>query len=90
MEIMVENIKCGGCTSTISKKLTEVFGVGSVEVNAELGSVTIDVDSSKRQEMVETLLSLGYPEIDSVHGFDSTKAKAKSFVSCAYGKMVKK
>jgi hypothetical protein len=35
-------------------------------------------------------LSLGYPEIDSVHGFDSTKAKAKSFVSCAYGKMVKK
>lgn len=90
MEIIVENIKCGGCAATISKKLTEAFNTNPVEVNVELGSVSIDVDNSKRQEVVEILLSLGYPEIDSVHGFDSTKAKAKSFVSCAIGKMDRK
>jgi len=39
--------------------------------------------------LAKVLLDLGYPEIDSVEGFDSAKAKAKSFVSCAIGKMDK-
>ncbi len=87
MNITVENIKCGGCAGTITKKLTKVFDTDKVNINIEQGIVDIDIDESKREELIEVLLDLGYPETDSVHGFDSAKAKAKSFVSCAIGKM---
>ena len=89
MEIFVENIKCGGCASSIQKKLNEAFDTQSTEVNVEQGMVSLEADDTKRDEVVETLLGLGYPETDSVHGFDSAKAKAKSFVSCAIGRMDK-
>ena len=89
MEIFVENIKCGGCASSIQKKLNETFDTQSAEVNVEQGMVSLEADEAKRDEVVEVLLGLGYPETDSVHGFDSAKAKAKSFVSCAIGRMDK-
>ncbi|SMN11650.1 Heavy metal transport/detoxification protein [uncultured Candidatus Thioglobus sp.] len=89
MNITVDNIKCGGCAGTITKKLTTTFDTNEVDIDIEQGVVKIDVDDSKRDEVVKILLDLGYPEIDSVHGFGSAKAKAKSFVSCAIGKMDK-
>ena len=89
MEIFVENIKCGGCASSIQKKLNETFDTQSAEVNVEQGMVSLEADEAKHDEVVEVLLGLGYPETDSVHGFDSAKAKAKSFVSCAIGRMDK-
>ena len=85
MEITVDNIKCGGCAGSITKKLTEVFDTDKINVNIEQGIINIDLDDSKKNELIEVLLDLGYPETDSVHGFDSAKAKAKSFVSCAIG-----
>ena len=87
MEIAVENIKCGGCAGTITKKLSAAFETNNIDVNIEQGVITIDLDGSKKEELVKVLLDLGYPEIDSVHGLNSAKAKAKSFVSCAIGKM---
>ncbi len=87
MNIAVENIKCGGCASTITKKLTEAFDTKTIKVDVEQGLINIDIEDSRREEVSQMLLSLGYPETDSVHGFDSAKAKAKSFVSCAIGKM---
>jgi copper chaperone CopZ len=89
MEITVDNIKCGGCAGSITKKLTEVFDTDKINVNIEQGIINIDLDDSKKNELIEVLLDLGYPETDSVHGFDSAKAKAKSFVSCAIGTMNK-
>jgi copper chaperone CopZ len=89
MEITVENIKCGGCASTISKKLTSVFNTNKIDINIEQGIVSIDIDNSKKDELVQVLLGLGYPETNSVNGFNSAKAKAKSFVSCAIGKIDK-
>lgn len=89
MDITVENIKCSGCTGSITKKLTAAFDTDNININIEQGIVSIDLDDSKRAELVKVLLGLGYPETDSVHGFDSAKAKAKSFVSCAIGKMNK-
>ncbi len=86
MNITVENIKCGGCAGSITKKLTATFDTNNINVNIEQGVITIDLDDSRREELAKTLLDLGYPETDSVHGFDSAKAKAKSFVSCAIGK----
>ena len=89
MNIIVENIKCGGCSGSITKKLTTAFDTENIEVNIEQGTITIDIDDTRRDEVTKVLLSLGYPETDSVEGFDSAKAKAKSFVSCAIGKMDK-
>ncbi|SMN00238.1 Heavy metal transport/detoxification protein [uncultured Candidatus Thioglobus sp.] len=89
MNIAVDNIKCGGCAGTITKKLNATFNTDEVDIDIEQGVIKIDVDDSKRDEVVKVLLDLGYPEIDSVHGFGSAKAKAKSFVSCAIGKMDK-
>lgn len=87
MNITVENIKCGGCAGTITKKLSAAFDTDNIQINIEQGIVSIDVDKSKKTQVAEILLNLGYPEINSVQGFSSTKAKAKSFVSCAIGKI---
>ena len=89
MDIVVENIKCGGCANSITKKLRESFGSKNINVDVETGVVSIDIDESRKPEVAEVLLNLGYPESDSIHGFDSAKAKAKSFVSCAIGRMDK-
>lgn len=89
MEIIVENIKCGGCAGTITKKLNQVFDTDSIAVNIAQGCINIDIDDSKHDELAKTLLELGYPETDSLQGLKSVKAKAKSFVSCAIGKMDK-
>ena len=89
MEITVENIKCGGCAGSITKKLIATFNTEKISINIEQGIINIDLDKSKRDELIQVLLDLGYPETNSVHGFDSAKAKAKSFVSCAIGKMDK-
>ena len=89
MKIVVENIKCCGCTSSITKKLNEVFDTENIDINIEKGLIDIDIDESRKDELAEVLLDLGYPESDSVHGFGSAKAKAKSFVSCAVGRMDK-
>ena len=89
MDIYVENIKCGGCAGTITKKLSAAFNTNNIDINIEQGLISIDIDESKKEKLVEILLGLGYPETNSVQGFDSAKAKAKSFVSCAIGKMDK-
>ena len=83
----VENIKCGGCASTLKSKLLEDFG--EVEVNLELEprEITLDITDEKIESLREALLSLGYPMEGEDLGFlQNNTAKAKSFVSCAIGK----
>lgn len=87
-EIEVENIRCGGCANTISKKLLEKEGVDSVDVQIEDQLVVIETkDEVVKQLAIDTLASLGYPEKGSVEGLAALKGKAKSVVSCAVGKM---
>ena len=81
----VQNLKCGGCAKTISNKLSEVEGIQSVIVEKDSASVSFehqgaDVASFAKQ----ALRQLGYPTIDDENGM---LLKAKSFVSCANGKM---
>ena len=83
----VENIKCGGCANTIKTKAIEFDGVTDVSVEIESGQVTIDGDEDRRDDYATGLAKLGYPEAGSVHGLESAGAKAKSFVSCAVGRM---
>ena len=86
-EISVENIKCGGCAGTIRKRLNELDAVNDCQVDVESGTVSISGDESHRQTVAELLLKLGYPECGTAEGLKAAKAKAKSFVSCAVGKM---
>ncbi len=87
IEIQVENIKCGGCASSIQKGLLAEPGVSSVEIDIEQGVVKIDTSEDAREVYAAKLLSMGYPETGSAEGIAAAKAKAKSFVSCAIGRV---
>lgn len=86
-ELSVENIKCGGCAGTITKRLNELDAVSDCQVDVENGVVCITGDESNKSEVTALLLKLGYPESGTAEGLKAAKAKAKSFVSCAVGKM---
>jgi len=85
--IAVENIKCGGCANSIRKALSDLKGVTGVSVDVEQGEVRVEGDDAARSGVAKRLLELGYPERDTASGIGSVAAKAKSFVSCAIGRM---
>ncbi|NOQ31914.1 MAG: heavy metal transporter [Helicobacteraceae bacterium] len=85
----VLNVKCGGCSSTLTKKLiAEGFKDIEVDLTCEPRKVTLDViDEAHEALLKSTLRKLGYPLVDDNFGFiDGAEMKAKSFVSCAIGK----
>ncbi len=84
MDFKVDNIRCGGCANTITKKIKEKFSVASVDIDTEEGIVSIDIDDSSIDDVYEVLLSLGYPKTGENNGVFT---KAKSFTSCAIGKI---
>ena len=86
-ELNVENIKCGGCAGTITKKVNAIDGVNTTEVDIEAGIVKVDGEDNLQETILSTLLKLGYPESGTTEGIAAAKAKAKSFVSCAVGKL---
>ena len=86
-KISVDNIKCGGCANTITTKLNQLETVNDCQVDIDSGTVVITGDESNRAEVSRRLLKLGYPEKGSTEGLNAAKAKAKSFVSCAVGKI---
>ena len=84
----VINVKCGGCASTLKEKLSEQFGEVEVDLEKEPREITLDIKEEEIVSLGKTLKKLGYPFITEKMGFvDGTSAKAKSFVSCAIGKM---
>jgi copper chaperone len=85
--IEVENIKCGGCANSITRSLQKLDGVSNVGVDIESGRVTITSASENRAQLVAALLKNGYPEKGSTEGLQAARARAKSFVSCAIGKL---
>ena len=87
--ITVENVKCGGCAKTIETNLVKNPNVQKVTVDIEQGQVAVEGVNLQRETLIGTLASLGYPEKGSVAGLESLKAKGKSFVSCAIGRMDK-
>ena len=87
LSIQVENIKCGGCANSIKKRLMDEAGVSTVEIDVVNGRVSIDGENLDRDAIAAHLLKMGYPESGSVEGMKAATAKAKSFVSCAIGKV---
>jgi len=85
--ILVQNLKCGGCAHTISTKLATIKNVSNLQVNVEESKVSFEYSNEEDAFKVkEKLKNLGYPSVDDSNSFSS---KAKSFVSCATGKLSK-
>jgi len=82
--IEVENIKCGGCESSIKTALQKIETVSNVIIDKETDTITIHSET-ERELLAATLSKLGYPE----KGHNTLLHKGKSFVSCAVGSMTK-
>ena len=83
----IQNLKCDGCVSTIERSLEKRFG-GRAKVDLETATVVADVPDARDQEAKDLLLGLGYPVVgEEVSRMGGAVAKAKSFVSCAVGRI---
>lgn len=84
----VLNVKCGGCASTLTKSLKEEFGEVEVNLDVMPREITLDVKDEQKEALKLKLRSLGYPlTSDELSGLQKATTTAKSFVSCAIGKM---
>lgn len=83
--IEILNLKCGGCVNTVKKGLLSIDGINEVEVDLENSKVMVPTENEQLLIQVKEKLSkMGYPEIGDAN---TILHKAKSFVSCASGKM---
>lgn len=79
------NVKCGGCVKSISKSVNEIPGVTNVLVDLENATIQFKTNEASNFDLVKNKLEgLGYP-MDEEH--NSLFKKAKSYVSCAIGRM---
>ena len=82
--IQIENLKCGGCATTIKKGLLNLNAVKEVTVDVENSIVSIISENDDLETIKEKLAKLGYPEVGDKN---TVLHKAKSFVSCAVGRI---
>jgi copper chaperone len=87
IQVHVENIKCGGCEKSIVKGLESMDGVSNIVIDREQQLISVTADESLREPLIAKLKSMGYPEHGSVAGLEAGFTNAKSFVSCAIGRM---
>jgi copper chaperone len=81
---VIENLKCGGCASSIRNGLIALPGITDVEVDFETNTVTVEVEQAEIRPLVaDRLSSMGYPEI----GHNTLLKQGKSYISCAIGRM---
>ncbi len=84
----VINVKCGGCANTLKTALLKEFGEVEVKLEIEPRQITLDIEESSIPALRKKLISLGYPMSDEdLSAFGELSTTAKSFVSCAVGKM---
>lgn len=85
--IIVENIKCGGCINGIKTALLKITNVQKVSIDKELKTVIITSDFPFDKELIiDELSKMGYPATAN----NNLLHKAKSFVSCAIGNLTEK
>lgn len=85
--LAIQNLKCGGCANTIITRLNSIDGINNVVVINDTNTVSFNyTDESILNNAMELLSKLGYP----VEGEQNPLIKkAKSYVSCAVGRMNK-
>lgn len=83
-EIIIANLKCNGCATTIKKELLQISGVKNVEVDINRDAITLTQEGVARAMIIDKLHSLGYPEATEKNGL---LLQLKSYTSCMIGKM---
>lgn len=84
----VLNVKCGGCANTLKTKLHDDFGDVDVNLEVEPRQITLDINEDQLPALRKKLIGLGYPMSDEkLSKFGEVSTNAKSFVSCAVGKV---
>lgn len=85
--LQIQNLKCGGCAHTVSTKLKAIDNISNVSVDVDSDTVSFDyINENDLENAKIKLLALGYPAVGEANPLT---AKAKSFVSCAVGRMAK-
>lgn len=84
-EFFVENIKCFGCRNTVIKEVKKQEMVLTVDVDIDSGKVSLEYDGGEDTlaRVKSRLNRKGYPE----KGSNNIKSTAKSYVSCALGRL---
>lgn len=86
--ITIDNLKCDGCENTIKKTLKQIEGVEKVAIDK--GKHLIEVvhqDSVSRLMLTDSLKKMGYPEVGTTEGLNAVLSNAKSYISCAIGRL---
>ena len=86
-QVEVENMKCGGCENSIVKGINSVAQVTNLVIDREKQLVSFSGEESIKQLVIDKLKSMGYPEKGSLAGLAAGITNAKSFVSCAIGRI---
>jgi copper chaperone len=86
--ILIDNLKCGGCANSIKNALKKIEGVQKVFINQTDQSVSVvHEETVERGSLTSVLHTLGYPETGTAAGLDKMVSSAKSYVSCAIGRL---
>ncbi|MFA9213653.1 MAG: heavy-metal-associated domain-containing protein [Candidatus Methylacidiphilales bacterium] len=83
-DIIVANIKCSGCATTIKTELLKIEGVKTAEVFNEEDKITVTYDDVDRNVIIKKLHSLGYPEATEENGL---LLQLISYASCMVGRI---
>jgi copper chaperone len=83
-KIIIANLKCGGCATTIRNELLGIQGVDQAAVDIEKDSVEVTYDGVDRDVIIDKLYSLGYPEATEKNGL---LLQLKSYASCMVGRV---
>ncbi len=91
MQYEVLNVKCGGCAHTLTTTLEKEFGAVKVDLDVDPRVITVDIDPAQEPVLKSKLKKLGYPfATDDLNSIDAITTTAKSYVSCAIGKVKQK
>lgn len=85
--VKIDNLKCGGCANSITSGLSKLDGIENVTVDLETSTVEIAHSEAVTLDTLKSKLAkMGYPEF----GTSNLGQKAKSYVSCAIGRIQEK
>jgi copper chaperone CopZ len=83
--IIVANLKCGGCASSIKNKLKELHGIDSINIDLDSNNITIIHQGIVNRDIITAQLkAIGYPEATEENGL---LLQLKSYASCMIGKL---
>jgi len=83
--LYIQNLKCGGCETTIINKLSSLKNINNISIDQKYDTVTFEHKTIQDVEVVKKMLSkLGYPPYGEQNNLGR---KAKSYVSCAIGRI---